>query len=79
MTNHTAHITSNDKGLYPQCGELVEGDEIIDFRGDPHIFLKVTRGPEPGRSAKVEVTDLERTPGYSREFYSTVFPGLEVL
>lgn len=77
MTNH------NDT-LYYKSGERQgnnpeEGDEVEDFRGDIWVFIRVTRPREPGRSAKVEVTDLERTPGHIREFYSTVFPIFEAV
>lgn len=50
---------------------LAPGDSIIDFRGDAHIFVRVSRIAMPGKSAKIETTE--------REFYSHVFPGLTVI
>jgi hypothetical protein len=52
------------------------GDTIIDFRGTHWGFIAVTRGPSEGCSAKVKVSDGL---GGTREFYSNVFPGLEVI
>lgn len=54
---------------------LLKGQTIVDFRGDDWQFLEVTRGPSQGRSAKV----LVQNGTDNREFYSHVFPGLEVL
>lgn len=72
MTNHTTYlVTSIDMA---EDIELKQGDTIKDFRGELWVFRKVTRGPSEGRSAKVEV----QKDGEIREFYSTVFPGLEV-
>lgn len=55
---------------------LAEGDTITDFRGTTWGFLKVTRAPEVGRQAKVRVSDGL---GGTRDFYASVFPGLEVI
>jgi hypothetical protein len=49
--------------------DIGAGDYVRDFRGNLWTFEKVTRGPEPGRSAKVEVSQ----DGDRREFYCTVF------
>lgn len=70
----TAHMTEEDNR------ELEPGDQIADFRGEVWNFVRVTRPPQEGRSAKVEVQDptLSIREGGLREFYSTVFPGLEV-
>ena len=73
MTNH------NDT-LYYKSGDLQgnnpeRGDKLTDFRGNEWTFLEVTRPKTPGRSAKVLVQDDLGT----REFYSTVFPDLEVI
>jgi len=72
MTNHTAILTI--PGL-DRKAQILPGNTIIDFRGDEWVFRKVTRGATPGRSAKVLVT----AQGSDREFYSTVFPGLEII
>lgn len=75
MTNHTAYlVTSIDMA---EDIELKQGDTIKDFRGEDWRFKRVTRGPQPGRSAKVEVTDMAEFA--TREFYAEVFPGLEVI
>lgn len=51
-------------------GRVVKpGSTIIDFRGDKATFLAVTRGPLPGKSAKVWV----EADGSKRELYCTVF------
>ncbi len=39
--------------------EVVKGDTVIDFRGDPRTFIKATRAPENGKSAKVQLADRE--------------------
>lgn len=70
MTNHTAYIT-----IAGTREPLKAGNKVYDFRGQKWTFLKVTRGATPGRSAKVLVTSH----GSDREFYSTVFPDLEVI
>ena len=67
MTNNTKALLKGQK--------LSEGDTLQDFRGDDWQFIEVTRGPSVGRSAKV----LVQNGTDNREFYSTVFPGLEVL
>lgn len=45
--------------------EIREGDTVISFRGEEGTFKYVTRGPLPGKSAKV-LTD-------QGEFYANVF------
>lgn len=70
MTNNTAYHTDDSSTV-----ALAEGAIIKDFRGNEWEFVQVSRGPQPGRSAKVVVRDEIGT----REFYSTVFPGLEVI
>jgi len=47
--------------------EIIPGTEVVDFRGDPIVFLYVSCLPEPGKSGKI-VTD--RRPG--GEFYPSV-------
>lgn len=49
--------------------EVKEGDTVTSFRGEKETFKYVTRGPLPGKSAKV-LTD-------QGEFYANVF-GLKV-
>lgn len=51
------------------------GDTVVDFRGTEWIFSRVTRAAEAGRSAKVLVVDPDSD--QQREFYASVFPGLE--
>lgn len=76
MTNHTAYYTLTSGDEIEQR-EVLPGDTIKDFRGTHWGFIEVTRGPEfEGRSPKVKVSDGL---GGTREFYSTVFPGLEVI
>lgn len=73
MTNHTAYHTDETSTV------ALAADAIItDFRGEEWVFDRVSRGPQPGRSAKVEVHDLEDST-HTREFYASVFPGLEVI
>ena len=71
MTHATLAIPGLDRSV-----TLTEGDTITDFRGTDWGFIKVTRGPSEGRSAKVKVSDGL---GGTREFYASVFPGLEVI
>lgn len=54
---------------------VTHGDTVVDFRGDEWIFIEVSRRAGEGRSAKLVVSKPE---GGKREFYSTVFPALEV-
>lgn len=49
------------------------GDLITDFRGDQWLFEEFTRPGEPGRSAKINVSDGRSL----RQFNLDVFPGLE--
>ena len=57
--------------------KALQSDDVIkDFRGDDWRFKRITREPSEGRSAKVEVMDMAEFS--TREFYTTVFPGLEV-
>ena len=73
-----AMIVNNDKNLYPGTGDLLPGDEVIDFRGETWIFDRASRAGEPGRSAKVEV-HLPGDSSTTREFYVQVFPGMAVI
>lgn len=66
---HTAHMIEEDNR------QLEYGDEIRDFRGEIWEFRMVARGPETGRSAKVQVARK----GITMNFYASVFPGLEVI
>lgn len=70
MTNHIAYHTDDTSTV-----ALAEGAIIKDFRGDEWAFLEVARGPEPGRSAKVKVSNATGM----MTFYAHVFPGLEVI
>lgn len=72
MTNHIAYHTDETSTV-----PLAEGAELTDFRGETWIFKAVSRGPSEGRSAKV-IVHLPGDSLFEREFYSTVFPGLEV-
>lgn len=72
MTNHTAYITTK---FTNETIRLDAGDTIKDFRGKEWVFQEVSQGPQPGRSAKIVVKDEIGT----REFYYTVFPGVEVI
>lgn len=72
MTNHIAYHTDETSTVALQADAIIK-----DFRGEEWRFKRVTRGPQPGRSAKVEVTDMAEFA--TREFYCTVFPGLEVI
>jgi hypothetical protein len=45
------------------------GDTVRSFRDEPAEFVGVTRGPEPGRSAKVTV----RVGGATRERYAGAY------
>lgn len=65
MTNA---IATNSEGHI-----LAEGDSITSFRGEKAIFLRVTRLPEPGRSAKVLVRWDLFDSKTEMEYYSTVF------
>jgi hypothetical protein len=47
--------------------EVRPGDRVTDFRGEEHVFVRVERGPQEGRSAKVRVE------GSPIAYYSTVF------
>jgi hypothetical protein len=78
MTNHIAYhtITSAD-GQETDTVALAQGALLTDFRGEDWNFEQVTRGPQPGRSAKVLVSQMDG--GICREFYASVFPGLEVI
>lgn len=55
--------------------EVQHGDTVLDFREREWTFEVATRAPQPGRSAKVEVSDGA---GQHREFYLQVFPGLTI-
>lgn len=55
-------------------GVVNPGDKITNFRGEPAEFVRVERGPEPGKSALVEVSRN----GTRRTFYSDVY-GLKVV
>lgn len=45
-------------------GVLVKhGDTVLDFRGEPGVFDKATRAPEPGRAGKVRVNGRESYQG----------------
>ncbi len=67
-------VEGTGEGFVARIGDRVlkRGDKVKDFRGETDTFLYVSRGPEPGRSAKVVV----KTPGkngWEREFYAEVF------
>lgn len=49
--------------------EVNDGDVVSDFRGDTWRFAGVERGPMPGKSAKVMVTNGQVTHSY----YASVF------
>ncbi|WP_294180949.1 hypothetical protein [uncultured Schumannella sp.] len=46
--------------------EVRPGDRVTDFRGEEHVFVRVERGPQEGRSAKVQVE------GSPIAYYATV-------
>ena len=73
MTRAYYSHTSNETGTALEAVE--EGDTLSDFRGTTWGFIAVTRGPSDGRSAKIKVSDGL---GGTREFYASVFPGIEV-
>ncbi len=53
--------------------EVKIGDEVVDFRGDKGTLQGVTRGPAPGKTAKVVVDGRE---GYATVWDLTVTPKL---
>lgn len=52
---------------------VIVGDVITDFRGDTWHFEAFVRPGEPGRSAKISVSNGQSL----RQFNLDVFPGLE--
>lgn len=73
MTNSIAYHTDDYSTV-----ALGPGAIITDFRHEEWVFDRVSRPASPGRLAKVEVHD-PTDPTYTREFYASVFPGLEVI
>lgn len=57
---------------------VAPGDYITAFDGSEWLFQRVTRGPEHNGTAKLAVEDTGPRP-HTREFYHSVFPGLEVM
>jgi hypothetical protein len=51
--------------------EVLPGEAITDFRGDPDVFDSISRAPEPGKSGKI-IT------GRGGELYPQVF-GLRIV
>lgn len=49
--------------------QVREGDELMDFRGDKWEFVRISRAPLNGKTAKV----VARRNGHDREFYAQVF------
>lgn len=47
--------------------EVKAGDKVTSFRGEEFTFVKVTRGPVPGKSAKVMTRES------CVEYYAGVF------
>jgi len=66
MTAATYDVTSKD-------GRTVSpGEVILDFRGDPWVFLKVTRGTEYNGTARVLVRSATFH-NWEQDYYATVF------
>lgn len=55
---------------------IAKGDTVVNFRGQEYLFDRVTRRADEGRSAKVLVVNPDTD--QMSEYYSSVFPGLEV-
>lgn len=69
---HMHYVITGHYAFEPES-HIMPGDTVIDFHGDAWKFEMVTRAYEPGRSAKVRVSDDFG----KREFYATVFPALD--
>lgn len=52
--------------------EVKPGDTLIDFRGDKHEFVAVTRG-----GSRIYTQHHDR--GLKQEFFPSVFPGHEIV
>lgn len=50
--------------------KVQRGDTVTDFRGETATFVGVTRGPQPGKEAKVSVFYRGMR---EQEFYAGVF------
>lgn len=52
--------------------EVKRGDVVVSFRGERYYLDAVTRGPQPGKSAKVQVR-TKWPIGTASEFYAGIF------
>jgi predicted transcriptional regulator len=68
MTTITAKAYRKSDG-----GEIMPGDPVTDFRGEPQVFHAVTRPADESRGAKIQLGDA-----HGPEVYASVIPDLEV-
>lgn len=72
-----SQVLSDEPGFYVADRKVEPGDTILDFRGQPWRFVRITRLPEIGKSGKVFMASQSGKNGvYSQEFYPSVFDGV---
>lgn len=70
-------LADEQPGFYVAGRKVEPGDTILDFRGEPWRFVRITRLPEIGKSGKVFMAAKHGSNGvYSQEFYPSVFDGI---